>query len=174
MAALLTFGKLPTVPYSHRRWVSANVDFSFERHSNLAGVTNGRCHGCFCTKISENVEMLDLIPNDQRKRSEWPAWTSSRQLGDCLFWEVFLKNTKVALFLTSQKFCINSDKKWSGTHLGRFFDKLIWSPWKRFRSGVNGSAWITSWSVGEIFGSIDGWRQFRSRVQVRQIFVRKS
>jgi hypothetical protein len=29
------------------------------------------------------------------------------------------------------KLCISVEQKWTGLHFGRFFHKLIWSPWYR-------------------------------------------
>jgi hypothetical protein len=45
----------------------------------------------------------------------------------------FLKNTELAkifgYFFPQISLCINFGKKWHGLHFGRFFLKLIWSPW---------------------------------------------
>jgi hypothetical protein len=50
-----------------------------------------------------------------------------------VFFSSFLKMTRVvhifALLFTRKMFCINFDKKMFGLHFGRFFLKLIWSPW---------------------------------------------
>jgi hypothetical protein len=51
-----------------------------------------------------------------------------------LFFGQIKKNKKVArhFWLLGKKLCINFDKNWIGPHFGRFFSKLIWSPWWRF------------------------------------------
>jgi hypothetical protein len=50
------------------------------------------------------------------------------------FWQFFNKYRSIPnirlLFNTIIKFlCIILDEKWIGLHFGRFFHKLIWSPW---------------------------------------------
>jgi hypothetical protein len=43
------------------------------------------------------------------------------------FFENYKKSKNFGLLLP--RLCINLDKNWVGLHFGRFFDKLIWSPW---------------------------------------------
>jgi hypothetical protein len=39
-------------------------------------------------------------------------------------------------FFQWQKFCIDFDKKWDRMNFGRFFRKLIWSPWRQTANDV--------------------------------------
>jgi hypothetical protein len=56
------------------------------------------------------------------------------RLDDCLRWAVFWENDKSKQLFGGNSFpqlrlSITFGNKWIGIHYGRFFHKLIWSPW---------------------------------------------
>jgi hypothetical protein len=70
--------------------------------------------------------------------SGWPDWAIF------LLWPVVKAYISSPSFLATStglgKWCINSDKKRVGLQFGRFFRKLIWSPWSSFKC-MNGGGW---------------------------------
>jgi hypothetical protein len=53
--------------------------------------------------------------------SVWPYWTNIRQL----LWKIHMQSTFFGYLFQRLKLWVNFDNKW----VGRFFHKLIWSPW---------------------------------------------
>jgi hypothetical protein len=89
-----------------------------------------------CLILWREQQLYSLTALQHLFQPGWPDWANFRQIDYCLLWTVFLKITKVVGYLCNfgllfpqLRLCINFDKKGAGLHFGRFFNKLVWSPW---------------------------------------------
>jgi hypothetical protein len=66
---------------------------------------------------------------------------------DRLFQNYTISPNVLATIYHGKIFVINFNKKWVGLHLGRFFHKLIWSPWPQATVAQSVFRYTSAWAI---------------------------